>query len=53
MAATSALRELRELLDLKFPDAAPLERHRTEGNGPRRLVLDLEVGLGDVEVRSG
>ena len=30
MAATSALRDLRELLDLKFPDAAPLERHRTE-----------------------
>ena len=30
MATASALRDLRELLDLKFPDAAPLERHRTE-----------------------
>lgn len=30
MAATSALRDLRELLDLRFPDAVPLQRHRTE-----------------------
>lgn len=30
MAASSALRDLRELLDLKFPDAVPLQRHRTE-----------------------
>ena len=30
MTATSALRDLRELLDLKFPDAVPLQRHRTE-----------------------
>ncbi len=30
MAATSALRDLRELLDLKFPDAVPLQRRRTE-----------------------
>lgn len=30
MATASALRDLRELLDLRFPDAAPLERHRTE-----------------------
>jgi hypothetical protein len=33
MASASALRdlrELRELLDLRFPDAAPIQRHRTE-----------------------
>jgi len=28
-----------------------VERHHQEGSGARRLVLDLEVGLGDVEVR--
>ncbi|MEO6865320.1 MAG: hypothetical protein ABI229_07710 [Gemmatimonadaceae bacterium] len=30
MATVSALRDLRELLDLKFPDAAPLQRLGTE-----------------------
>ena len=30
MASASALRDLRELLDLRFPDAAPIQRHRTE-----------------------
>jgi hypothetical protein len=30
MASQSAVRDLRELLDLKFPDAAPLQRLRTE-----------------------
>lgn len=30
MAAVSALRDLRELLNLKFPDAVPLQRLRTE-----------------------
>jgi phage shock protein PspC (stress-responsive transcriptional regulator) len=28
-----------------------VERHLDEGAGPRRLVLDLEVGVGDIEVR--
>lgn len=28
-----------------------VERRHSEGSGPRRLVLDLRVGVGDVEVR--
>lgn len=30
MSAASAVRDLRELLDSRFPDAVPIERHRTE-----------------------
>jgi phage shock protein PspC (stress-responsive transcriptional regulator) len=30
-----------------------VERERTVGSGPKRIVLDAEVGLGDVEVRRG
>jgi hypothetical protein len=30
MASTSTLRDLRELLDLRFPDAVPIQRHGTE-----------------------
>jgi hypothetical protein len=40
MATASALRDLRELLDLKFPDAAPLQRHRTEVVAPGIGELD-------------
>ncbi len=30
-----------------------VERHYAEGGGARRLVLDLEVGVGEVEVQRG